>query len=37
MNSLGIEFPKEQKRLRELLHAYKSLGYAGLFLAGRLP
>lgn len=31
MTSVGIEFPKEQARVRELLDAYKSIGPAGAF------
>ncbi len=31
MSSIGDEFPKEQKRVRELLQQYKAIGPAGCF------
>lgn len=31
MSSVGIEFPKEQERARELLKQYRDIGPAGSF------
>lgn len=31
MSSVGLEFPKEQARVRELLGVYKSIGPNGAF------
>jgi len=34
--SLGVEFPKQQKRCRELLERYQKLGPAGAFAAAMI-
>lgn len=36
MSSVGMEFPKEQARVRELLTQYKAIGPAGMFGAAMI-
>lgn len=36
MSSLGVDFPKEQARVREILGHYKEIGPAGMFGAAMI-